>query len=788
MVLVSTSLRDMQIDVIDNLETFQVIRGNWDLVYATDPQAQFFLSWIWLLGKLKRHEAYNETWFILAAKSSTKASDYVAFFPLKILVKEHKDGGSFYNELSMAGVTESDYIGFICLPEYEKKVASAFAISIQQQKGWSAFLIENIQKTEARINLFLDSFVREDFEVHEHHYINNFDNIDNNIVPYVPLPDDWEQYLQNVVSSNTRQKIRRFLRKIEDSNEFHLTQVNEDNFEFHIEILLRLWKTNWEGRKGLDLCRRLLDQTNYTLRHCFEHKCLYLPVLWQGDKPLGAIANLMDFRKKSILFFIGSRDDTVKELPPGIVLHAYGIQYAIQHGFKVYDFMMGNEAYKYSFGAKERHIRAVVVRRKDWLGQNRKLDVRTIPKALQITANYHRANQLVEAEQGYRKILDVQAEHPDALYGLGVIMQRKGEYQTAEYLLKSLVQVQPNNIKAWFSLGVLHQIQDQLSEAQKAYQQALTLQPQSSTISLAIYHNLGYSLQKQGKWTEAIAYYQKARELQPDSIEAEVGLANALHAQGKLSPEEQARYAAINLDLGNKRRQADDLQVAIEYYQQAIAMQPDWAEAHYNLGLTLKKQGKWTEAIACYQKAQELQPDNIEAEVGFANALHAQGKLPSELKTGYAAINLDLGNKCRQADDLQVAIEYYQQALAMQPDSAEAHYNLGLALQKQGKWIEAIACYQKARELQPDSIEAEVGLAHALHVQGKLPSEEQARYATLNLDLGNKHRQAGDLKVAIQYYQQALAMQPDSADAREHLRLALQEQDNIKIKVSCAKR
>jgi tetratricopeptide (TPR) repeat protein len=113
---------------------------------------------------------------------------------------------------------------------------------------------------------------------------------------------------------------------------------------------------------------------------------------------------------------------------------------------------------------------------------------------------------------------------------------------------------------------------------------------------------------------------------------------------------------------------------------------------------------------------------------------------------------------------------------------------LGLALQKQGKWIEAIACYQKARELQPDSIEAEVGLAHALHVQGKLPSEEQARYATLNLDLGNKHRQAGDLKVAIQYYQQALAMQPDSADAREHLRLALQEQDNIKIKVSCAKR
>jgi tetratricopeptide (TPR) repeat protein len=778
----------MQIDVIDNLETFQAIRSNWNLVYAADPQAQFFLSWIWLLGKLKRHEAYNETWFILAAKSSHHASDYVAFFPLKILIKEHKDGSGFYNELSMVGVTESDYAGFICLPEYEKEVASTFAITIKQQKGWSVFLIENTQNTDARINLFLTVFAREDFEIHDNHYINDFDNIDNNIVPYVSLPDDWEQYLQNVVSSNTRQKIRRLLRKVQGSNEFHLTQVNEDNVESHIEILLRLWKTNWEGRKGLELCRRLLDQTNYTLRHCFEHKCLYLPVLWQGDKPLGAIANLMDFSKKSILFCIGSRDDTVKALPPGIVLHAYGIQYAIQHGFKVYDFMMGNEAYKYSFGAKERHIRVIVVRRKNWLEQSRKLDVRTIPKALQITANYHRANQLVEAERGYCQILDVQPEHPDALYGLGVIMQRKGEYQTAENLLKRLVQVQPNNIKAWFSLGVLHQIQDQLLEGQKAYEQALTLQPQSPTISLAIYHNLGYSLQKQGKWTEAIACYQKARELQPDSMEAEVGLANALHAQGKLPSEEQARYAAINLDLGNKRRQADDLKVAIEYYQQAIAMQPDWADAHYNLGLALQKQGKWTEAIACYQKARELQPDSIEAEVGLANVLHAQGNLSSQEQTCYAAINLDLGNKRRQVDDLKVAIEYYQQAIAMQPDWAEAHYNLGLALQKQGKWAEAIACYQKARELQPDSIEAEVGLANALHAQGKLPSEQKARYATLNLDLGNKHRQAGDWKVAIQYYQQAITMQPDWADARDSLRLALQEQDHLKIKVSCAKR
>ena len=635
--------------------------------------------------------------------------------------------------------------------------------------------------------MFLNNFSREDFEIQELRYLNDLDSIDNSIIPFVSLPDDWEQYLQKVVSTNTRQKIRRFLRKVEGDNEFHMTHVNQDNVELHIETLLKLWTTSWEGRKSPNTCRQVIAQTNYTLRHCFKHNSLYLPVLWKGDQPVGAIANLIDWKKKTILFLIAGRDEIFKELPPGLVLHAYGIQYAIQHGFKVYDFMVGNEAYKYSFGVQERHIMSVVVWRKNLMKQHRKLHLRTIPKALQMTANYHRANRLVEAEQGYRQILAVQPEYPEALYGLAVVKQRQEEYQTAETLLTNLVQVQPHNIKAWFSLGVLHQMQEQLPEAEQAYQQALTLQPDSSAICLAIYHNLGYSLHKQGKWDEACACYQQARQLQPESMEAEVGWANALHAQGKLSSQQQARYATINLELGNKRFQADDVKVAIEYYQQAITMQPDLPQAHYQLGLALQKQGKWNEACACYQQARQLQPDSTAAEVGWANALHAQGKLSSQEKPRYAAINLELGNQHFQAEDWKLALEYYQQALTLQPDLPQAYYHLGRVLQKQEKWTEACACYQKARELQPENLEAEVGWANALHVQGKLSSQEKPRYAAINLELGNQHKQAGDLKLAINYYRQAISMQSDLTEAREHLRLALQEQDNVTIKVSCAK-
>jgi tetratricopeptide (TPR) repeat protein len=780
-------MKDIKIDIIDNFETFQAIKNNWESVYKADIYAQLFLSWIWFSGMLQWYKKSNQSWLILAAKSSTNTSEYVGFFPLLIAIDEHPSGG-FYSKLSMAGVADSEHIGFICLPEYEEAVSFAFAKFIkQQQEEWSIFEVDNILATDGRMSLLLKEFSGEDFELQEHFHTNDFDNIDNNIVPYISLPSSFEEYLQNVVSSNTRQKIRRFLRRIEGSNEFHLTHVNADNLELHLEILSELWKLNWEGRKGSDRCRKILDKINFTLRNCFSHQCLYLPVLWQGDKPLGAIANLMDFSHKTMLFFITGRDDTVKNIAPGNILHAYSIKYAIDNGFKVYDFLMGNEAYKFSFGASSRQIKIVAIQRQNLNKQNQPLNVRTLPEAFDICVHYQRTNQLDKAERGYRQILQGQPQHSEALYRLGVVMQRKGDYQAALDLFGKLLLFQPQYIKAWFSLGNLYQIQGQLSEAEKVYRQALTLQPESSTITAAIYHNLGYALQQQDKWEEAIACYEQASSLQPDSTEALVIWANALYARSNLPQEEQAHYAALNYDLGNNRKQAGDLNSAIEYYRQSIKMNPDLASPHYHLGTILHEQGNVQGAIACYQKAQELEPDYIEADLDLANALYFLGKLPLEKQAYYAALNDDFGSKSGEVGDLQGAIEYYRYSIAMNPEVASVQYHLGLALHSFGNFEDATACYQKAQELQPDYIEAELALADILLQQDKLSQEDQIRYATINYDLGNTHQEAGNLRSAIKYYRQAITLQPDWAEPRDRLRLALQVEENITIKVSSAR-
>ena len=274
------------------------------------------------------------------------------------------------------------------------------------------------------------------------------------------------------------------------------------------------------------------------------------------------------------------------------------------------------------------------------------LDKTEVAEILELAVQQQRDNLLVEAELLYIQVLEKQPDNPEALYGLGMLAQQIGQPQTAEQWLSAASQVQPDSVKTWFSLGNLRLAQEQFSEAEKAYRQALVLLPNS----LPIYNNLGYTLQQQGLFEEAINYYQKALELKPDFIEAEVSLGNALYAQGKLSSNQQMHYAQLNNQLGIARKKALDLKNAITCHKQAIALQPDLLEAHYNLGLALQEQGKLEEAIICYQRTLELNPN-------------------------YGEAYLNLGKIYQQQNNFTEAISAYQQGLKL----INPHYAKALA-------------------------------------------------------------------------------------------------------------
>lgn len=123
------------------------------------------------------------------------------------------------------------------------------------------------------------------------------------------------------------------------------------------------------------------------------------------------------------------------------------------------------------------------------------------------------------------------------------------------------------------------------------------------------------------------------------------------------------------------------LDLAIEAYQKALDIRPDFPDALTNLGNICYHQGDIKKAKECYQKSVLFDPDHV-------------------------AANFNMGNVLEEEGSLLPAISYYEKALSTDPLFADAHFNLGLVYEKLQLKRRARPHWKKFIELKPDSEEA----------------------------------------------------------------------------------
>ena len=131
-------------------------------------------------------------------------------------------------------------------------------------------------------------------------------------------------------------------------------------------------------------------------------------------------------------------------------------------------------------------------------------------------------------------------------------------------------------------------------------------------MSEAHVNNLGNVFLRQGRMDEAIAQFQKALAINPEDANTHYNLGMPF-AKGNVNE-------------------------AIAQFQKALAIKPQFAEAHYNLGNAFLQQGRVEEAIAQFQKALAIKPDYVEAQNNMAWVL-ATCPQPS-LRNGIKAVGL----------------------------------------------------------------------------------------------------------------------------------------------------
>lgn len=139
----------------------------------------------------------------------------------------------------------------------------------------------------------------------------------------------------------------------------------------------------------------------------------------------------------------------------------------------------------------------------------------------------------------------------------------------------------------YYHLGIAYERNHDLELAKNAYQSAIALDV-PEIVKLSAYFNLGHIYQQDNQ-QEAIALLGSAIKIAPDFAQAHFSLGLALKTSGNFVD-------------------------AIAAYRQAIAITPDYAEAHQNLGVVLIKVGFFQEAISSFELAIALheQQNNFE--------------------------------------------------------------------------------------------------------------------------------------------------------------------------------
>jgi tetratricopeptide (TPR) repeat protein len=180
---------------------------------------------------------------------------------------------------------------------------------------------------------------------------------------------------------------------------------------------------------------------------------------------------------------------------------------------------------------------------------------------------------------------------------------------------------------------------------------------------------------------------------------------------------------------------------AIGEYEQALRLKPDYAEAHYNLGVALARLGRLSQAVGHWEQALRSRPDYAEAHNNLGAALLGQAGRVGEaighleqalrIKPDYAEAHCGFGIALEHAGRVQDAMRHYEQALRLKPNYAEAHYNLGVALLQLGRLQEAMGHWEQALRDKPDYPEAQNNLAWLLATIAPAEGGDPARAVTL---------------------------------------------------------
>ncbi len=350
-------------------------------------------------------------------------------------------------------------------------------------------------------------------------------------------------------------------------------------------------------------------------------------------------------------------------------------------------------------------------------------------------------------------------------------------------------------------LGMILHAHQEYGAAAACYRRAEALDPKRP--SWPYYISAVYA--QEGNNAAALLAMDRALNLDSSHVPARLRMAELLLDSGRLDESgEQYRKllsseagAQAHYGAGRVHAAKGETSAAIESFEKACALFPDYGAAHYALALALRKQGRDAEAqphFARYEEHRLTGPpsnDALLAELKRLDVaataymregadLEAKGKLAEAAEAHLKALEVDPGMEQAHINLISLygrlgqpekATGHYRAAVALNPSRAECYYNFGVLQFSLKHYDTAREAFARALKINPNYAEAHSNLGFLLETQGNVRDavdhyrraiENQPGYRLAHFHLGRilvNQRKYGE---SIAHFEKTLTPEDDS--------------------------
>lgn len=221
--------------------------------------------------------------------------------------------------------------------------------------------------------------------------------------------------------------------------------------------------------------------------------------------------------------------------------------------------------------------------------------------------------------------------------------------------------------------------------------------------------------------------------------------------------------------------------------RQSIAIDPNFAEAHWTLGMVLREQGRFDDAVKEFKEATDVDRTYSDGFSGLGMALLDKNDMAGAIQAAKEAIAINSGNSTahyvlgeayRRQGLLDEALKELNTALYQFRNSAPVHLSMGKTLASQGNTVGAVKEFQESIRIHAENPEAYLGISEIREARGDIEHsiaelrsglELMPNNYDLRLKVADQSLRVEKLDDAIKEYKNVLDANPQNAGAAKGL-------------------